>query len=758
MTRRLPKLRVETLDDRIVPSLLTTRASGDLDAAPVPADAINPALSGDGRFVAFVTASRIDASGANDFNGGPDVYLKDRLTGTVTLVSQLTGTQGGAMGVNSNTRPTISDDGRFVAFEKTVTTAVWIPRLYGYWSYTSRTYVHIRDTQADTTATVAEGNHPHVSGDGRFLSLTSAALPVPSGDVNGILPDIFRYDTTTGEFTVVSTDANGVPGNIGYTTDSAISRDGRYVAIVSSAGTLVPGDMLDKTDVFLKDTVTGAISLVSVADDGTFGNGDSGLGRVSVSDDGRYVAFASEASNLVPGDSNGVADVFLRDVVLGSTVRLSGNAMGSQGNGRSANPVLSGNGRFVAFESESNDLVPGDTNGVVDVFVKDRMTGAITRLSVSTDGAEGNSPAVNAAISRDGRFVAFQSAASNLVAGDGNGKVDVFVRERPLPGEYAAAPDAGGTSRVETRESTGTHGASFDAYLGFAGGTTVALGDLTDDGIGDVVTGPGAGGGPNVRLFDGVSHAVIASFYAYEEAFRGGVNVAVGDVNGDGYADVVCAPGAGGGPNVRVFDGRQLARGNVVLLASLYAYAECFTGGVRVAAGDVNGDGFADIICGAGAGGSANVRVFDGRQLAAGNTSLGDVASGGALIASFVGMAADFTGGVFVSAGDLDNDGRAEVVVGAGSGGPNVRAFDPRTGQLLLSLYAFEGDQSGGVRVTCTDMNQDGYDEIIAGTGHGTPNRIRVIDGKTRNVPSDWISPFLGYKYSYGSPNGVNVG
>jgi hypothetical protein len=86
MTRRLPKLRVETLDDRIVPSLLTTRASGDLDAAPVPADAINPALSGDGRFVAFVTASRIDASGANDFNGGPDVYLKDRLTGTVTPV------------------------------------------------------------------------------------------------------------------------------------------------------------------------------------------------------------------------------------------------------------------------------------------------------------------------------------------------------------------------------------------------------------------------------------------------------------------------------------------------------------------------------------------------------------------------------------------------------------------------------------------------------------------------------------------------
>jgi len=177
-----------------------------------------------------------------------------------------------------------------------------------------------------------------------------------------------------------------------------------------------------------------------------------------------------------------------------------------------------------------------------------------------------------------------------------------------------------------------------------------------------------------------------------------------------------------------------------------------------VAAGDVNGDGFADIICGAGACGSANVRVFDGRQLAAGNTSLGDVASGGALIASFVGMAADFTGGVFVSAGDLDNDGRTEVVVGAGAGGPNVRGFDPRTGQLLFSLYAFESDQPGGARVTCTDLNQDGYADIVAGTGAGTPNRIRVIDGKTRSVPNDWVSPFFGYEYSYGSPNGVNVG
>jgi Tol biopolymer transport system component len=174
---------------------------------------------------------------------------------------------------------------------------------------------------------------------------------------------------------------------------------------------------------------------VSVASDGTQGNGDSV--SPSISADGRYVAFMSYAYNLVPGDTNGKADVFVHDRLTGQTTRVSVASDGTQGNDGSGGASISANGRYVAFVSGASNLVPGDTNGKADVFVHDRLTGQTTRVSVASDGTEGNSDSIYPSISADGRYVAFQSWASNLIPRDTNGAWDVFVvvrrrRRRPV--------------------------------------------------------------------------------------------------------------------------------------------------------------------------------------------------------------------------------------------------------------------------------------------------------------------------------------
>ncbi|MCY2925940.1 MAG: hypothetical protein NT031_10960, partial [Planctomycetota bacterium] len=240
------------------------------------------------------------------------------------------------------------------------------------------------------------------------------------------MDDVFVHDRLTGQNVRASVSSAGVEGN-GMNTGAAISADGRFVSFTSPATNLVPGDNNAKDDVFVRDLPAGTTERVSVSSAGTEGNNPSVVNAIS--GDGRYVVFQSTASNLVAGDTNGAGDIFVRDRRAGTTVRVSVSAAGAQGNDVSYSPVISANGRYVAFESLSTNLVLGDTNATRDIFVRDLQTGAMQRASVSTAGTQGDGPSSLPSLSPDGRYVTFASSATNLVVGDANAAADMFVRD-----------------------------------------------------------------------------------------------------------------------------------------------------------------------------------------------------------------------------------------------------------------------------------------------------------------------------------------
>jgi Tol biopolymer transport system component len=318
-----------------------------------------------------------------------------------------------------------------------------------------------------------QGDHgsglPALSADATVVAFRSFATNFASGDTNGTY-DVFVHDRSSGLTECVSVDPAGAVGDDASDV-GAVSADGRIVAFESFATNLVVNDTNGKYDVFVRDRTTGVTERVSVDSSGAEGNGSSGFDgfadSAALSADGRFVAFASFATNLVAGDTNGFVDLFVHDRTTGGTERVSVDSSGAEANGDSSAPAISADGRFVAFKSFATNLVAGDTNGFADIFVHDRATGTTERVSVDSAGQEGFGACNLSAISADGRFVAFDSRA-NLVADDMNGAWDVFVHDRTT----------GTTERVSV-DSTGQEGRARSVHPSLsADGRIVAFASL----------------------------------------------------------------------------------------------------------------------------------------------------------------------------------------------------------------------------------------------------------------------------------------
>jgi Tol biopolymer transport system component len=280
---------------------------------------------------------------------------------------------------------------------------------------TSRVSISSTGQQAN-----APSASPAVNGNGTVIAFSSSATNLAANAPSG---QVYVRDLVNVRTELVSRPTGGGVPN-GRAVDPAISQDGRVVAFQSTSSNLVSGDTNASTDVFVHDRFTGVTTRVSVSSAGVQGNGSSA--QPAVSADGRFVAFASTASNLVSRDTNGNQDVFVHDRVSGTTTRASVSVSGEQADNSSSNPSLSRNGTKLAFQSSASNLVAeADTNGTDDVFVASR-TGVLLRASQSTGGEGGNVSSRDAVISANGLAVAFQSAATNLVSGDTNSRRDIF--------------------------------------------------------------------------------------------------------------------------------------------------------------------------------------------------------------------------------------------------------------------------------------------------------------------------------------------
>jgi hypothetical protein len=532
------------------------------------------------------------------------------------------------------------------------------------------------------------------------LSRPASAQVLLYGAESGADSPLYLVQPATGQVTAI--------GNIGFGVTALAIHTVTGVLYGATAG--VPDDVFTR-DLIRIDRATGAGTLI-----GPINLGFGGIADMAFRADGTLFGWSESSDDLV-------------------TINLTtgaGTIVGNSG--------ISTRGSGMDFDSSGTLYLAGNNaNGALRTV--DTTTG-LTTIVATLSGAPAPLQPIPSMKFQPGTNVAYainriqlSGQAANLVTinpvtglitdiGPTAPRLDALAFV-PRPGgcdvngdgldEIVTGAGAGGGPHVRVLSvATGAELASFFAYTpGFRGGVSVACGDVNGDGKADIITGAGPGGGPHVLAFSGADLSVLHSFFAYPPAFTGGVSVAAGDVNGDGKADIITGAGPGGGPHVIVFDGVTL-----LPIASFFAYNPAFTGGVFVAAGDVNGDGRADIITGAGRGGGPHVLAFSGANLG--------------VLHSFFAYSPAFIGGVSVAAADVNGDGRADIITGAGrGGGPHVRAFSGVDLSVLHSFLAYSPAFTGGVNVAAADVTGDGRTDMITGAGRGGGPHVRAFDGRT---------------------------
>ncbi len=432
-------------------------------------------MSADGRFVVFESLAADLV--ANDANNAQDVFVRDRQTDTTILVSVNT---SGMAGNSASVGGSISADGRFVAFASAATDLVAAPVIP-----LGPQQVYVRDLMTNTTELVSIDSlggpgdssslEPIISANGNRVAFASfasnlTAVPDPSGIV-----DIFVRDLVSDTTTQASLDNSGTSPPNGNSSDPVLSADGNRVAFLSSGSNLVPTDTNGQADVFVRDLMANTTTLASI-NNGETDSGNGTSSSVVLSGDGNRVGFVSAASDLAPTDTNGQADVFVRDLVAGTTflasINSAGNDSGSGDSGQDV-PSLSSNGQFIVFGSSASDLVATDTNGLPDVFVRDLMNGMTTLASVNlagTDSAFGISS--QGVLDEAGSLVSFQSTATDLVGVPTTGLQDVFVRN-------LAMNDTGLVS-INTAGTMGGNNTSLRAQISANGNVVVFDSAATD--------------------------------------------------------------------------------------------------------------------------------------------------------------------------------------------------------------------------------------------------------------------------------------
>lgn len=583
-------------------------------------------ISPDGRYVAFQShASNLVEA---DTNGQSDIFVHDRLTRITKRVSV---SSSGVQGDGWSNDPSISADGRFVAFSSYATNLV--PN-----DTNNKQDAFVRDLVAGTTTRVGgDSESPSISADGRFVVFGSIIRDRVTGTRENI----------TG------------PNHYGGFCAS-LSADNRFV-VFKSDGALVEDDTNRNFDTFVRDRATNRIERVSVRSSGRESQGgDCG----SVSADGRFVAFWSNANDLVAFDTNLVDDIFVRDRLKGTTVRVSVSSAGTQANGLSRYATISADGRFVSFMSDSSNLVPGDTNDEPDIFVHDRLTRKTERASIDSGGRQADKMSYYyAPPNGDGRFLAFGSSATNLVANDTNDDYDVFVRDR------GPIPDRGNDLLIDFGSRGLFERLNDSAWLKVHNSSPhkLAVGDIDGSLKEDAVASfQGAGlwarydnANPWVKLHDTVPRHLIT-----------------GDLDGTGSDEVIVDLGA---------EGLWARFNNAANWRKLQNLAS-----QGMATGDLDGDGKDELIADLGSHG-----------LWARRTSLNN--------SSATWTRLNTVSPVRIATGDLDGNGQDEVIADHGSQGLFARYNDLGT-WTKIRTGTTQAMDSG-------DLDGTGQDDLVADLG-----------------------------------------